>query len=616
MVFFDKLRQKAKTTPKSEHAQFVPGVGRMPYPAYRGKEPYIFISYCHVDSELVFAEVKRLNELGYHVWYDEGISPGNEWTEEIANALERCSVFLVMFTPDSARSDNVQNEIDFALDDKKPCIGIYLKEAVLQGRTRLRFGMKQAIMKYSMPEDEYIYKLTSALESFGLHGKNLNGAESVSVPVPVENRVENIFNDSPEDAKKRANGDLVRVDGFDIEHGSVKGYYGQEKNIRLPNSAVILGYGSFGQSRRFIESVDLNKAGCLLDGSFENCPNLHTVKIPETVTTIKMNAFVNCPNLTLYVRRKQLPEGFETHFRGKEIVYLDEPLSDAQAAKPTPAGKPVSEAPPAPAQNTEIIRFTPKGIATITMRDGTEYRAIANMLLCKGERILSGLNIQNDCNESETIPFSDISCFSTVLNENDAVERFRILDLENDEIECSKEERPQYSDLCFVEVGNPDKMETVPMREVEHVYIDHRTSCKVDLKMVLIKRTQNSKTQQILAPLVSLRSESVIFGYGIYYTYRDSIPLVEDASPRFSRMRSFKITEITDPPAGFKKTTDANVEFTDKYGETKTAKIDDYLFICYHTDSGYKDFDVCYLQEIIFRGEELDSAIAAHPTLA
>ena len=29
--------------------KLVPGVGRLPYPAYRGKEPYIFVSYAHRD---------------------------------------------------------------------------------------------------------------------------------------------------------------------------------------------------------------------------------------------------------------------------------------------------------------------------------------------------------------------------------------------------------------------------------------------------------------------------------------------------------------------------------------------------------------------------------------
>ncbi len=34
--------------------------------------------------------------------------------------------------------------------------------------------------------------------------------------------------------------------------------------------------------------------------------------------------FKNCPNLTIYVRRSQLSDGFENDFSGKDIVFLDE----------------------------------------------------------------------------------------------------------------------------------------------------------------------------------------------------------------------------------------------------------------------------------------------------
>ncbi|MBR5015554.1 MAG: toll/interleukin-1 receptor domain-containing protein, partial [Clostridia bacterium] len=108
--------------------KLVPGIGRLPYPAYRGTEPYIFISYAHDDKDIVFPEIKRFNEAGFHVWYDEGISPGNEWTDEIANALEKCAVFVVMITPVSALRKNVLNEVNFALDEDKPFLAIHLKE--------------------------------------------------------------------------------------------------------------------------------------------------------------------------------------------------------------------------------------------------------------------------------------------------------------------------------------------------------------------------------------------------------------------------------------------------------------------------------------------------------
>ncbi|MDO5859411.1 hypothetical protein, partial [Methanobrevibacter sp.] len=45
-----------------------------PFPAYEGDEPYIFISYSHDDSDLVFPEIERFHNDGYNIWYDEGIT--------------------------------------------------------------------------------------------------------------------------------------------------------------------------------------------------------------------------------------------------------------------------------------------------------------------------------------------------------------------------------------------------------------------------------------------------------------------------------------------------------------------------------------------------------------
>lgn len=157
----------------SNDTKLVPGIGRLPYPAYRGSEPYVFVSYAHADSEKVFAEIKRFNEAGFNVWYDEGIAPGNEWTDEIANALERCSVFAVMLTPISAPRENVLNEINFALDEKKPFLAIHLEETELRSGLRLRIGSKQAILKYNMSDEEYEYKYTEAFTRMGLQKKPL-----------------------------------------------------------------------------------------------------------------------------------------------------------------------------------------------------------------------------------------------------------------------------------------------------------------------------------------------------------------------------------------------------------------------------------------------------------
>ena len=48
-----------------------------PFPAYKGDDSYIFVSYAHADADEVYPEITWLKEAGINIWYDEGISAGH-----------------------------------------------------------------------------------------------------------------------------------------------------------------------------------------------------------------------------------------------------------------------------------------------------------------------------------------------------------------------------------------------------------------------------------------------------------------------------------------------------------------------------------------------------------
>jgi tetratricopeptide (TPR) repeat protein len=134
-----------------------------PLEAYKGTEPYLFVSYAHLDKAIVFSELAYLHGQSYRIWYDEGIDPGNEWPEELANAITNSFLFVVFVTPNSARSQNVHDEIFFALNNKKPFLAIHLKETKLPPGLELRMGNIQAILRYQMYEEEYHRKIKKTL---------------------------------------------------------------------------------------------------------------------------------------------------------------------------------------------------------------------------------------------------------------------------------------------------------------------------------------------------------------------------------------------------------------------------------------------------------------------
>jgi len=70
-----------------------------PFPAYTGDQPYYFVSYAHKDAEVIYPQLIKLRDAGYNLWYDEGISPGAEWREELAAAIRGAKGFLLFVTP-------------------------------------------------------------------------------------------------------------------------------------------------------------------------------------------------------------------------------------------------------------------------------------------------------------------------------------------------------------------------------------------------------------------------------------------------------------------------------------------------------------------------------------
>jgi len=154
-----------------------------PFEAYSGEEHYLFVSYSHQDAHLVYPEIIELRDAGYNIWYDEGVAASNEWPEEIANAVLGCSVFLCFISPRATDSINCRNEINLALNEKKPFLAIHLEETELPPGLRLRMGDLQAILKGKIPAQRYLSKVTTTLDQLlGRKAKaNLGASEKASM---------------------------------------------------------------------------------------------------------------------------------------------------------------------------------------------------------------------------------------------------------------------------------------------------------------------------------------------------------------------------------------------------------------------------------------------------
>jgi len=149
-----------------------------PFPAYKGEEPYAFVSYAHKDASDVYYELTWLRQSGYKLWYDEGIEAGSEWREELASAIEKASIILFFASPNSAASENCRRELNYGIDQKIPIISVYLEATQFSGGLKMTLSDYQAIFKYETSVGEYQEKLNAGLTTLlGLSPEKKNHIE-------------------------------------------------------------------------------------------------------------------------------------------------------------------------------------------------------------------------------------------------------------------------------------------------------------------------------------------------------------------------------------------------------------------------------------------------------
>jgi TolB-like protein/tetratricopeptide (TPR) repeat protein len=134
-----------------------------PFAPYDGDDAFVFVCYAHTDWDLVQPELVRLHSAGVNLWYDEGIRPGAEWSDEIADRIERCMTFLYFVTPRSVAAAYCRREVSFALERPRRMLAVHLERTDLPAGLRLLLNNLQAILCYDSSPPEYAPRLLRAL---------------------------------------------------------------------------------------------------------------------------------------------------------------------------------------------------------------------------------------------------------------------------------------------------------------------------------------------------------------------------------------------------------------------------------------------------------------------
>lgn len=174
-----------------------------PFSACNGEKPYAFVSYAHENSELVFPIIKKLYDIGFEMWYDQGIHLGaQDFKRVIVDFLHPCNFMLLFISPDTFNSEYMKKEIEFAMGEKIAILPIYLAPTEIPPVFRFdKFHTIQGIMKYEMDEDAFFSELIGEISnstkySHIIQSKNTNLEKSASTQFinawepPLEDKVQ------------------------------------------------------------------------------------------------------------------------------------------------------------------------------------------------------------------------------------------------------------------------------------------------------------------------------------------------------------------------------------------------------------------------------------------
>ncbi|MBC7814419.1 MAG: toll/interleukin-1 receptor domain-containing protein [Burkholderiales bacterium] len=90
----------------------------------------IFISYSSKSRDVVSALAKDFQTAGYEVWFDEALTGGQSWWDQILTNLRACEIFAFALTPEALESEACKREYNYAYALGKPILPVLLTDGV------------------------------------------------------------------------------------------------------------------------------------------------------------------------------------------------------------------------------------------------------------------------------------------------------------------------------------------------------------------------------------------------------------------------------------------------------------------------------------------------------
>jgi len=138
----------------------------------------VFITYSRSDQEQVSSFVRDLEELNHDVWFDQDLSGGQSWWDNILSKIRDCELYIFAITQESIDSTACKREMKYAESLRRNSLPVLFSNKVSMAMAP-RYISQMQFINYTNPGDKTaLFALLKAIN-------NLPPVQSLPDPLPA-----------------------------------------------------------------------------------------------------------------------------------------------------------------------------------------------------------------------------------------------------------------------------------------------------------------------------------------------------------------------------------------------------------------------------------------------
>jgi hypothetical protein len=125
-----------------------------------------FISYSSADKATADAVCAKLEGIGIRCWIaPRDVVPGREYAAAIIDAIDCCSVMVLIFSADANKSPQIHREIEHAASKGKPIIPLRIEEVIPTESMEYFLGGIHWLDALTPPLERHLQRLAETVEA-------------------------------------------------------------------------------------------------------------------------------------------------------------------------------------------------------------------------------------------------------------------------------------------------------------------------------------------------------------------------------------------------------------------------------------------------------------------